>query len=589
MKFSFVKIIVLLLFLGSVRLSAQENNVLGTSDIVFTPDGKNVIMAQKKARLVVLMERNSWRILAKWEFSEPPTGLFVRDNQLFVTSSYAQAYLSRINLLSGKVEDKLSLGMGAVSPVVTKDGSRLYVCNQYQNMLTEIDLGKMKVVQTVKMDREPNSVVLSKDESELYVANFLPQQRADLEFVAAKVNVVSVKSFKTITQISLTNGSNALRDICLSPDGDYVFVSHNLGRFQVPTSQLQQGWMNTSGVSVIRTKDKSLVGTFLVDEPESGAAGVWGLQCDGNNLVVSQSGTHDISVIDYPKLVERIENTEDKESLSYNLQFLQGIRTRLPVYGNGPRNFVMDDAEILIPTYFSDTLSIVKRSDLSVSVINYNPDFKEDIAQKGEKYFNDANYCFQGWQSCNGCHPGDARTDGMNWDLLNDGIGNPKNCKSMLFSHRTPPAMISGIRPDAETAVRAGFVHIQFAQVAPERTRAVDEYLKSLTPLPSPFLLDGELSPKAIKGKEVFKKASCNFCHSGPLFTNLEMYRIGEVEFEAGWDTPALIEVWRTAPYLHDGSAASLEELFLVKKHGLDSHRLKNREIEELIEYINSL
>ena len=27
----------------------------------------------------------------------------------------------------------------------------------------------------------------------------------------------------------------------------------------------------------------------------------------------------------------------------------------------------------------------------------------------------------------------------MNWNLLNDGMGNPKNVKSMLLAHATPP------------------------------------------------------------------------------------------------------------------------------------------------------
>lgn len=579
----------LLLFLCPIGLDAQESTVLGTIDIIFTSNKENIVMAQKKTKEVVLMKRNTWDILQTWEFSEPPTGLAIHEDRLYVTSSYGEGFLTRINLTSGKIESRIKLGMGATSPVINKKGSKLYACNQYQNTLSEVDLGAMKVLRNVKMEREPIVVVLSKDETVLYVSNFLPHQRADLEVVAAKVNVVSAKDFKTVTQIPLTNGSNALRDACLSPDGRYLFVSHNLGRFQVPTSQLQQGWMNTSGVSIIETNENKLIGTFLVDEPESGAAGVWGLQCDEKQLVVSQSGTHDISVIDYPKLVQRIENTVDSETMSYDLRFLQGIRNRISIQGNGPRNFIMDDEKIFIPTFFSDTLSIVDRSTFKVSVFNYNSDFKEDIIQRGEKYFNDANYCFQGWQSCNGCHPGDARTDGLNWDLLNDGIGNPKNCKSMLFAHRTPPSMISGIRPNAETAVRAGFVHIQFAQVEPERTEAVDEYLKSLQPLPSPYLKNGEFSEKAELGRDVFKKAKCNTCHSGPLFTDLEMYRIGEVEFEAGWDTPTLIEVWRTSPYLHDGSASGLDELFTVKKHGLSKVRLRKREVNQLIEYINSL
>ena len=589
MKLCVVRMFALLLFLSPFYLVAQESNVLGTVDIVFTSNKENIVMAQKKANAVVLMKRNNWEVLKTWKFNEPPTGLAIHENKLYVTSSYGEGFLTRINLTSGKIESKIKLGMGATSPVINKNGSKLYVCNQYQNTLSEVDLGSMKLSRSVKMEREPSVVILSKDETELYVSNFLPHQRADLEVVTSKVNVVSATSFKTITQIPLTNGSNALRDACLSPDGKYLFVSHNLGRFQVPTSQLQQGWMNTSGVSVIETKEKKLIGTFLVDEPEAGAAGVWGLQCDEKQLVVSQSGTHDISVIDYPKLVQRIENTVDGETMSYDLRFLQEIRNRFSIKGNGPRNFIMDAEEILIPTFFSDTLSIVERSDLSVSAVNYNADFKEDIIQKGEKYFNDASYCFQGWQSCNGCHPGEARTDGMNWDLLNDGIGNPKNCKSMLFSHRTPPAMITGIRPDAETAVRAGFVHIQFAQVEPERTEAVDEYLKSLKPLPSPYMEDGKFSKNAELGRAVFKKAKCNSCHSGPLFTDLEKYEIGEVEFEGGWDTPTLIEVWRTSPYLHDGSASDLDELFTVKKHGLSKVRLKKREVNQLIEYINSL
>lgn len=97
-----------------------------------------------------------------------------------------------------------------------------------------------------------------------------------------------------------------------------------------------------------------------------------------------------------------------------------------------------------------------------VTSVELNPGREETAENKGERYFNDASHCFQNWQSCNGCHPGDGRTDGMNWDLMNDGVGNSKNCKSMLFSHVTPPNMISGIREHAERAVRAGFNFIQF-------------------------------------------------------------------------------------------------------------------------------
>lgn len=177
----------------------------------------------------------------------------------------------------------------------------------------------------------------------------------------------------------------------------------------------------------------------------------------------------------------------------------------------------------------------------------------------------------------------------MNWDLMNDGIGNPKNCKSLLFSHVTPPSMISGIRSSADIAVRAGFRFIQFFDISEEDARCVDAYLKSLEPVPSPYLVDGELSEKARKGEIVYKELKCDECHSGAYYTDMKMYRIGDdVEFEQGWDTPTLREVWRTAPYLFDGRAATMEEVFEVHRHGID-RKVSKKDIEALTEYVNSL
>ena len=61
-----------------------------------------------------------------------------------------------------------------------------------------------------------------------------------------------------------------------------------------------------------------------------------------------------------------------------------------------------------------------------------------------------------------------------------------------------------------------------------------------------------------------------------------------DVEFENGWDTPTLREVWRTAPYLFDGRAATMKDVFTVHKHGIDK-KVSDKEIDELVEYVNSL
>jgi len=108
--------------------------------------------------------------------------------------------------------------------------------------------------------------------------------------------------------------------------------------------------------------------------------------------------------------------------------------------------------------------------------------------------------------------------------------------------------------------------------------------------VPSPYLVDGKLSKKAEDGRKVFEKLKCGSCHSGPYFTDMKMHRIGEdVEFEKGWDTPTLIEVWRTAPYLFNGAAATMEEVFTKFRHGVEKQKVSHKDIEALTEYVNSL
>lgn len=74
------------------------------------------------------------------------------------------------------------------------------------------------------------------------------------------------------------------------------------------------------------------------------------------------------------------------------------------------------------------------------------------------------------------------------------------------WHHFTNPSMITGIRPSAEITVRKGFAHIKFVQIEESQAKAADYYLKSLQPIPSPFLKKGRLSSKAKKGKKVFLK-----------------------------------------------------------------------------------
>lgn len=579
-----------IIFVISSVAAMSQGTVLRSVDVATADDG-SVVIANRAARSI--------DIFAGADFSKKPvtvlldampTSVAAMGDKLFVTTfeSGKSGALSVVDLKGQKIEKTVDAPYGATA--VTVHDGKVYVAGQFSTTVDEFDAQTLARQRSVRVLREPKAI--AGGDKYIFVANFLPAQRADLDYVAAEVSVIDRQTFKIVKSIKLSNGSNALRDMIISDDGRYVLVSHNLGRYTVPTTQLQQGWMNTSAVSVIDARTLELKGAVIVDEPNRGAAGTWSLVQAGDRLVVSHSGTHDVSVIDFTKFIEKLNSYKGGvDMLDYDLRFLYGIRTRVPLGGNGPRAMAVsgDRSKVYVPTYFADVVNVLDLTDNSVESVALNPSGKETLGQTGERIFNDASYCFQNWQSCNGCHPGDARTDGMNWDLQNDGIGNSKNCKSLLYSIQTPPSMISGIRTTAMLANRKGFTHIQFSNIDEADALAVDEYTRTLEALPSPYLVDGKLSEKAEKGRAVFEKFGCGDCHSGPYYTDLKMYRIGDnVEFDNGWDTPTLREVWRTAPYLFDGRAATMRDVFAVHKHGIDK-KISDKEIDELTEYVNSL
>lgn len=566
---------------------------LSPTDFVVDLANQQLIIAQKTGMRIDFVDLQSGELIKSIPTELPPTGVTLGGpNRAYASCSYAEGELLEIDIKQKHVTRTIPVGNGAIAPVFSPSKNAVYIANQYEDDLSVVDLSSGKDVRRIKVLRQPMTMDITPDGRWLYVANLLPATRADIDTVAADVTVIDLEINKAVKHLKLSNGSNALRGLKISPDGKHAFVSHNLGRFQVPTSQLEQGWMNTSALSILDVVSQKVLATALLDEPERGAAASWGIDVNDETIVVNHAGTHDYSVIDYPAMMDKLAKADDPEALSYDLTFLNGVRDRVSWEGEGPRAIRLSDSTVYSAMYFSDNIESKALSDGKASrTFELNPNLQIDSIRMGEMVFNDARHCFQQWQACTGCHPNEARTDALNWDLLNDGIGNPKNCKSMLLAHDTPPAMITGVRPSAEVAVRAGFRHIQFALIDEAKARAVDHYLRSLKPVPSPYLEDGKLSAKAEIGKQVFQEVECGYCHSGEYYTDGKKHKIGmpgPADRTDTWDTPTLIEVWRTAPYLHDGRSATMRDMLVIDKHGL-REELDEDKLDALIEYVLSL
>jgi YVTN family beta-propeller protein len=509
-----------------------------------------------------------------------------------------------------------------MAPVLSLDGKTLYVCNRFDNDVGVIDLVAGKEVCCIAVEREPVAAALTKDGKFLLVANLLPAGRADVSYVAAVVSVIDTASRTVIKELKLPNGSASLNDIRVSPDGQYAVVTHIVGRFSRLTTHVTGGWMNANALTLIDLPTLTIHGTMLLDDSFQGAANPWSVawSSDGATLVVTHAGTHDVSVIDFSKWLAQLPTlpanydpakvaaSEVGSKPVYeqpdNLPFFAAnsrVRVKLPAGDLGPRAVVVVGHMAYMANYFSDTLSVIDLSAPHLKVksipLGTLADDHLNMVREGEFYFNDASLCYEGWQSCASCHPGGGRVDGLNWDLLNDGVGNPKNTKSLLLATKTAPLMSLGVRADAPTAVLAGIQHILFnSRPKPEVVDSILAYLGSLKPVPSPHLVHGKLSEAAERGKKVFSKASCIDCHESELFTDQQPHDVGTRNpHDKPTDkfyTPTLIEVWRTAPYLHDGSAVTIRDVLTTRnasgQHG-DVTGLSKQELDDLCEYVLSL
>ncbi len=599
----------------------RAQTYLGPCAIVASTDGRTLYVACADARQIAWVDVAAGKLIRRIDMPAEPTGMVLgrEGSKLLVTCAAPKSTVCVIDVQSGETTARIPAGHSATGPTLSPDGRRLYVCNRFNNDLSVIDLPAGKESARVPVVREPVAAAATPDGRSVIVANHLSDSRADGFFVTAAVTIVDTKTLET-TAIRLPNGAHSLKGVYISPDGGLALVTHILSNYELVPSQVDNGWTNINSLSLIDIAGRRLLNTVPLDDLYLGAGNPWGMggTADGRWFCVAHAGTHELSVIDMPRLLAELRLPPHlrtpglkRESIGspYALATVNGIpssmgimtdlRRRVELSVVGPRSLAVIGSKAYVAGYFSDSIDVVDLQSPDgdpPSSIALGPRPRPTRQRRGEMLFHDAAICYQHWQSCSSCHP-DARADGLNWDLRNDGVGNPKNTKTMLLSHRTPPSMATGIRVSAEAAVRAGIRHSLFTEQPEANAAAIDAYLKSLTPVPSPQLVDGQLSPAARRGKELFAadRVGCHRCHPAPLYTDLRMHEIGtqgSYDVSKRFDTPTLIEVWRTAPYLHDGRYTTIGQLITDGKHGLNGGRfdkLTEREIDELVEFVLSL
>ena len=231
------------------------------------------------------------------------------------------------------------------------------------------------------------------------------------------------------------------------------------------------------------------------------------------------------------------------------------------------------------------------------------------VLRFGEQTFYSARFSFQGQISCSSCHI-DSTFDGLTWDLEPDGFGRDIVDNRLIEDLRgTEPYKWNGGNPNIPTECGSRTEKYFWRSENYDDLTLADLslYILHIPSRPNRWKLPGyELTEAQRRGKAFFERDvdkfgkpipltnRCVYCHSGKKGTNQKSFDVGTrkpTDNSGLLDTPQLLNIALTAPYLHDGSAQTLEEIWTVynpeDKHGRTNDLTKD-ELNDLIEYLRT-
>ncbi len=622
-----------LCLLGTQADSGQKEVWHSPYSVAFSPDGTRIATSDRTAASLWLVDTEKQRVGRQVELQGKPTGIaWSTDGQRVFVSECGASTVAEVDPIKGTVLRRFAVDRHPEGLALAPRRNLLLVANTTTHNVSLIDLAKGREVARIAVPREPHHVAVTPDESIAVVGNLLPADPGTDPKAASVISIIDLENANHLTDIRLPPGSTAVREIEISKDGQYAYVAHVLGRNSVPSTQLERGWVNTNALSILDLKARTRYATVLLDNPVRGAADPWGvaLAPNGKSIWITLSGVHQIAKLDLERLhtylagglpddhrlahsvknspgTESVwlrikRNPEHRSALANDLAALTtaDIIERIPLDGVGPRGLAMspDGSQLAAAAYFSGAIVLLDAaSGKAAGTVQLGEIPKPDQARLGEMIFHDATKCFQHWLSCATCHPNDGRVDGLNWDQTQDGIGNPKSNKSLLQAQHTPPMDWRAIREDMPVGVLTSF-HFLMREPEPGEEEAVQAYIRSLEPSPSPYLdAKLELTASARRGQEIFEseEARCSRCHKGPYLTDMKVHNVGtkgELDRSGKFDTPSLVEIYRTGPYLHNGSAGTLRDVIVgknaKKRHGRTA-QLSSEQVDDLVAYLRSL
>lgn len=581
------------------RLGEVSTGGTGPSSLGLVPNGPVVIVNQTSGNLA-LIDQNTGGLSGSLPTPRGarPYGIVFSPLGDFAYVSYeATGQVVKYDL-TGAAVGTLTVGGNPRHLSISADGSRLFV--------SRFTTARQPGEATGAVRGDLNGVKTGGEVVEVSTAAFTTQRR-----------IVLQHSDKLDTSVTGSGVPNYLAAAVIAPDGKSAWVpskQDNIGRGMLRSRQ-QLDFQNSvraisSRIDLTANQEDYAA---RVDHDNAGLASAAAFHPTGAYLFVALETTREVAVVDPVGRRElfRINVGRAPQGLT-----LSADGRTLYVQNFMDRSVSVVDLSPLVRNGLLETKPITTASTVVTEALPQN-------VLMGKQFFYDAKdtrLARDGYLSCAVCHA-DGADDGRVWDFtgFGEGLRNTVDLRGKAgaqgFQHWSGNfdeiqdfegqirnfAQGTGLMNynDFYGGTRSSPLGDRKAGLSTELD-ALAAYVKSLsTPVESPWRqADGTLTATAQLGRQTYVNAQCASCHATPGFPGnaTPLRDVGTLKASSGnrlgaaltgIDVPSLAGVWASAPYLHDGSAATLEEA--VRAHTKNTIQPPAGEMAQLVEYLRQI
>jgi YVTN family beta-propeller protein len=599
--------------------SAPRTRPSAPDALAVAPDGRRLFVALGERDEVVEVEVATRRVIRRLAVAGQPAGLALspRGDQLYVTCRLHDS-VAVVDLTSGREVERAFVGLEPLGIAFgqTPQGDRLVVANVGSDDLSVLALQPLRELTRIAAGRQPCAVAFQGTNGLASVANRLSAIGKASAVPASELTVVDAGRGRIHDRQPLTSAHLA-EGIAMVPKHGWTLVPIVKVRNLVPITQVANGWVMSSGLAVAGPEDEPV--QLPLDEANAGFADPSGVVADpaGRRAYIASGGGDVITVVDLDRMAAWLAGasaaarSEAIDDLSLSPEY---VVARIST-GRNPRQLALspDGSRLFVAERLDDSVLVVDTATLRVQgrIVLGDDDGRFDPVRRGERVFTDARYTFQQQFSCRSCHP-DGHMDGLSYDFDGDGIGdNLLDNRSLRGVAGTAPFKWNGKNTSLlmQCGPRFARVLMRTDPIPPAELRDLSRFLESQPPARTVHHRQAEqpLTPAQERGRQTFfatvtpdgtpipRLRQCQTCQRPPLYSNRLKGAVGTRaprDTTEYFDTPHLLGIAASAPYLHDGRAQTLEELWTVYQtnnlHGVSSHMNKHQ-LNDLIEYLKTL